>query len=164
MWFRRRWCVLGERPPWVVDDRYQWLWVYAALEPASAESFFLLMPGVDQECLQVFLREFAQQLQGRRVGLVLDNSGSHRAKGVSWPKGIEPIPLPAYSPELNPAEQVFSYLRDKLANRVFAEIGELEEAISEALSVFWDDPPKLKRLTSYPWWIEGTQNIISITS
>lgn len=148
----------------MVDDRYQWLWVYAALEPASGEGFFLLMPGVDQECLQVFLGEFAQQLQGRRVGLVLDNSGSHRAKAVSWPLGIQPIPLPAYSPELNPAEQVFGYLRDKLANRVFAEIGELEEALTEALKVLWEDPPKLKRLTSYPWWIEGAQNIISITS
>lgn len=164
VWFRRRWCVLGQRPPWVVEDRYEWEWVYAAVEPSSGENFFLLMPGLDQDCFQVFLEEFAKHLPGQRIGLVLDNLGTHHASAVRWPAGIEPIPLPAYSPELNPAEQVFGYLRDKLANRIFADIEELEAAITEALRVFWEDPPVLKQLTAYPWWMEGVQNIILLAS
>jgi hypothetical protein len=34
-WHRRRWCPRGIRPPWVVEDRYEWLWLYAAVEPRT---------------------------------------------------------------------------------------------------------------------------------
>jgi hypothetical protein len=40
VWFRRRWCPKGVRPPWIVEDRYEWLWLYAAIEPRTGESFF----------------------------------------------------------------------------------------------------------------------------
>lgn len=49
-WYRRRWCPRGIRPPWVVEDRYEWLWRYAAAEPCSGQSFFLLLPGLDSRC------------------------------------------------------------------------------------------------------------------
>lgn len=151
---RRRWCPRGARPPWVVDDRYEWLWLYAAVEPATGEGFFLLLPGVSKEWFALFLREFGREFAGRRVGLVLDGSGSHRA-AVAWPTGVVPVPLPPYSPEPNPAEQVFRVLRAKLANRVFVDLGGLEAAITEQLQAYWDRPPRLRRLTAYPWWIRG---------
>jgi transposase len=60
--------------------------------------------------------------------------------------------LPRYSPELNPAEQVFRVLRPKLANRIFATLAELEAAIAEHLRPYWDDPASVQRLTGYSWW------------
>jgi len=36
-WHRRRWCPCGHRPPWVVQDRYEWFWLYAAVEPAERD-------------------------------------------------------------------------------------------------------------------------------
>ena len=51
-----------------------------------------------------------------------------------------PLPLPRYSPELNPAEQVFRVLRPKLANRIFPTIDELEAAITAHLQPYWDQP------------------------
>jgi transposase len=90
------------------------------------------------------------------VGLVLDGSGSHRA-GLAWPAGVVPVSLPPYSPELNPAEQVFRLLRAKLANRVFADLAELEAALTEQLRAFWDEPATLRRLTAYPWWLRGAE-------
>jgi hypothetical protein len=54
-WHRRRWCPFGFRPPWVVQDKYEWLWLYSALEPASGESFSLYLPYLNGVCLQVFL-------------------------------------------------------------------------------------------------------------
>lgn len=44
----RRWCPRGALPPRVVDDRYRWLWLCAAVEPANGAGFFLLLPGIDQ--------------------------------------------------------------------------------------------------------------------
>ena len=65
---------------------------------------------------------------------------------------MKPIRLPAYSPELNPAEQVFRCLRQVLANRIFDTVEELEEALTAALQPLWENPSRLQRLTAYPWW------------
>jgi transposase len=85
---------------------------------------------------------------------VLDQASSHRAH-IPWPAQLSPLPLPPDSPELNPAEQVFRVLRAALANRIFATLTELEEALTTHLQRFWDKPAILHQLTAYPWWIHG---------
>ncbi len=162
VWFRRRWCPVGVRPPWVVDDQYEWRWLYLAVEPHTGKSFCLLLPGVDGTCLQAFLDAFAQAVAGdeERLGLVLDGSGAHRAREVMWPEGIVPLRLPAYSPELNPVELVFRHLRGCLANRIFADLTELEAALTAALRPFWDEPARLQQLTAFDWWCDGIAHIL----
>jgi transposase len=152
---RKRWCPRGVRPPWRVHDRYEWRWLYAAVEPATGRSFFLLLPRVTKEWFGRFLEAFAQETAGARVGLVLDGSGSHRAD-LPWPDHLVPLPLPPYSPELNPAEQIFRVLRPKLANRIFETVAELEDAIAAHLQPYWDQPALLQRLTGYSWWVAAT--------
>lgn len=149
---RKRWCPRGVRPLWLVHDRYEWLWLYAAVEPATGRSFFLLAPRVTKEWFAAFLAAFGQETVGERVGLVLDGSGSHRA-AIPWPDHLVPLPLPPYSPELNPAEQIFRMLRPKLANRIFETVAELEDALVTHLRPYWDQPARLQRLTGYPWWV-----------
>jgi transposase len=148
---RKRWCPCGVRPPWLVHDRYEWLWLYAAVEPATGQSLFLLLPRVTKEWFGRFLERFAQEVGEERVGLVLDGAGAHRAD-IPWPEQLVPLPLPPYSPELNPAEQIFRVLRPTLANRIFATIAELEAAIAEYLRPYWEQPAAVQRLTGYPWW------------
>ena len=126
---RKRWCPRGVRPPWAVHDRYEWLWLYAAVEPATGQSGFLLLPRVTTEWFAQFLEAFGQETAAERVGLVWDGSGSRRAD-IPWPERVAPLPLPRYSPELNPAEQIFRGLRPKPANRIFTTVADLEEAIA----------------------------------
>src|SRR5512143_1828204 len=99
-WFRRRWCPCGCRAPWVVEDSYEWLWLYATIEPATGASFCLYLPRLDGDCLEAFLQAYPED----HIVLVLDGSGSQRLR------------LPLYSPELNPAERWFEDLRGALAN------------------------------------------------
>ena len=146
-----RWCPRGVRPPWIVHDRDEWLWLYAAVEPATGQSLFLLLPRVTKAWFQLFLEAFGRETAGERVGLVLDGSGSHRS-AIPWPEHVMPVPLPPYNPELNPAEQIFRVLRPKLSNRIFATLAELEEELTRHLRPYWDDPALLQRLTNYPWW------------
>ena len=93
------------------------------------------------------------------MALVCANSGSHTSGQVTWPTGLEPLGLPAYSPELNPAERLFEALREALANHVFDSLDMLEQALTEALRPYWEHPSTLVRLTAYPWWREGVANI-----
>jgi len=78
---------------------------------------------------------------------------------VSWPEGIEALPLPPYSPELNPVERLFEELRAKLSNIVFTSVEAMMVTLTEALKPYWETPSALARLTGYGWWLEGTSNI-----
>lgn len=101
-WLRRRlcpWCPLGERPPWIVQDEYEWLWLYAAVEPTTGTAVFLLLPTVEGVCLEIFLQHLHNELGEGAIGVVLDSAGSHRSGEVSWPQDMHPLYLPAYSPE-----------------------------------------------------------------
>lgn len=100
-----------------------------------------------------------EEWPGERIGVVLDGAGSHRSVQVDWPEGIVPRSLPPYSPELNPAEQVFRHLRTRLANRVFATIEQLQEALTHEIRRWWDDATVVMSMTSYPWWREGVNAI-----
>jgi transposase len=168
VWFRRRWCPCGVRPSWAVQDRYEWRWLYAASEPTTGQSYFLLLPRVDRHCLQVFLDHFAQAQQAARssgrIGLVWDGSGAHRSTKLVWPAGLTPLPLPAYSPELNPAEQIMRVLRERLANRLFADLAELDAAIEAVLHECWADPTQRQRLTGYDWWLDAADTITPLSS
>jgi transposase len=132
-WLRRRWCPRGVRPPWIVEEQYEWVWVYMAVEPMTGRSVFAFLPSVEDVSLLAFLGEVRRAFGWETIGMILDNASSHRSQHIAWPTGIQPIRLPAYSPELNPAEQVFRYLRQRLANRIFDTIEELEEALVQYL-------------------------------
>jgi transposase len=160
-WVRRRWCLRGERPPWVVSDTYEWVWVYVAVEPTTGRCVVCYLPGVDSACFACFLQAVADAGAGQRVGVVLDNAPSHTSGAVAWPANLVPLPLPPYSPELNPVEPVFRVLRQALANRVFADLAALEAALTEALRPYWDEPPRLQRLTGFPWWVEAAADMVT---
>lgn len=163
VWHRRRWCPCGVRPAWIVEDRYQWLWVYAAVEPLTGESFFLFLPRVDGECFELFLQALRAWYAKEEMVLVLDNCSSHRSGRVAWPQGISPLPLPAYSPELQPAEGVFKDLRAQLSNEIFANVEALEQALITQVHCYFDHPQQLHRLTAFPWWREAMANIQTST-
>lgn len=88
------------------------------------------------------------------------STGTSRSGRVSWPESFKALPLPPYSPELNPVERYFQRsLRAKLSNKVFETIEEIMEALSGALAPYWDNPTKLASLTGYDWWLRGLSNM-----
>lgn len=162
-WFRRRWCPFGFRPPWVFQDRYEWLWLYAAVEPKTGESFCLYLPRLDGLCFEVFLHELRQAYPDEELVLVTDRAGSHTSGQVNWPAGMSSLLLPACSPELDPVERWFEDLRAALANTVFETVEAIAGRLTAALRPYWDEPARLARLTGYGWWIEATGSIVTST-
>ena len=82
-----------------MQDEYEWLWLYAAVEPTTGTGVFLLLPTVEGQCLEIFLQHLRHELGEGPIGVVLDSSGSHRSGEVSWPQDMYPLYLPPYSPE-----------------------------------------------------------------
>lgn len=159
--FRRRWCPSGYRPPWPHQHRYDWLWLYAAVEPATGESFCLYLPHLDGVCFEAFLRELRCAYPSDEIVLVLDRAGAHVSGAVQWPAEMEPFYLPPRSPELDPAERWFRELRGSLSNAAHQTLEVMAAALTAALRPWWEDMPRLARLVGYSWWTAATGSILT---
>jgi transposase len=128
------WAERGSRPTAVKQTRYEWVYLFAAVEPASGENVALLAPRADTAIMNVFLQMLSTELQPRdHAVLIMDQAGWHKANALQVPDNITILYLPPYSPELNPIERLWAYLRGHyLANRVYRDYDHLLEASSDA--------------------------------
>ena len=134
---------------------YEWTYLYAALDPITGESFCLYLPGIDGMCFEEFLGHLGEIYADHRLVVVLDGAPSHASKEIELPENVSLLPLPSYSPELNPVERWFQEFRRTLANRVFETIESLQEALTRVLEPYWEEPARLRSLTGFTWWTEA---------
>jgi putative transposase len=140
-----------------VRRSYKWTYLYAAVEPTTEESFCVYLPGMDDGCLEIFLDELSKSYPEHHLLIVLDGARSHRSEQIGHPENVSLLMLAPYSPELDPAERWFEEFRRKLSNRTFESIAVLQEALTQALVSYWEEPALLKRLTGYSWWVEAVE-------
>jgi len=140
-----------------VRRSYKWTYLYAAVEPATGESFCVYLPGMDDGCLEIFLDELSKTYPEHHLLVVLDGAPSHRSEQIDRPENVSLIMLPPYSPELDPAERWFQEFRRKLSNRTFDSVAVLQEALTRTLVPYWENPTLLKRLIGYSWWVEAVE-------
>ena len=82
--------------------------------------------------MNVFLVHMAKELEGKEILLVMDGAGWHKSKDLNVPKNIEIIYLPPYSPELNPVERLWQYIKDDvIRNKVYKTLNELEDEVCD---------------------------------
>jgi transposase len=140
-----------------VRRRYEWCWLYAAVEPETGESFRSYMPGVDGRCLEAFFEGLGGAYPDHSLVVVLDNAPSHRSKSITLPENVTLLKLPSYSPELNPVERWFLEFRRSLSNKIFESVEHLQQSLTRTLEPYWKEPALLKRLTGYSWWVEAVE-------
>jgi transposase len=123
----RVWARRGSRPTAARQTRYEWIYLYAAVEPATGESVALLAPNVDTGTMNAFLRMLSAELGPlEHAALILDRAGWHRSKTLDVPDNVTCLLLPPYSPELNPVENLWHHLRSHhLSNRAYDDYDHL---------------------------------------
>jgi transposase len=152
---RRVWAPVGKRPIARLKRGYEWIYVYGFVRPESGEVYWLVLPTANVELFSMALREFAKEVgagEERRILLVVDKAGWHTGGEVEIPEGIHLVFLPSGSPELQPAERLWPLTNEALANRLFEEIEELEEALVERCVQLLDQTEAIRDLTNYHWW------------
>src|SRR5215217_418937 len=116
---RRVWRKKGQRPILTVQHRYKWTYLYGFVCPQSGHTFWLLLPTVAAYVWSAVLAEFAAALGAgptKRIILVIDQAGWHVSDDVVLPDGLHVVFLPPYSPELQPAEHLWSLSDEALVN------------------------------------------------
>jgi transposase len=152
---RRVWAPNGQRPLAPVCRQFQWTYVYGFVRPDTGQSWWGLLPTVSIAAMQVALAAFARD-EGidstHPVALVVENAGWHRSPKLVLPQGLHLIFLPPYSPEVQPAERLWSLVDEVVANRVFADIADLEDVLAARCQTLEAQSDRLQAHTLFHWW------------
>lgn len=115
-----------------------------------------MLPFVNTEAMNLHLAEISALVApGAHAVITLDGAGWHQTGGkLRLPDNISLLPLPSYSPELNPAENIWQFLRQNyLANRVFATYDEIVDACCDAWNALTAAPDTIHSIATR-WWAE----------
>lgn len=154
----RVWAGRGTRPAAPKQTAYGNLHVLTAACPATGRAEGLISPVLNAGVVQVFLDQLAATIpRGTHVVLVWDGAGYHVAKALRVPANLTLVGLPPYSPELNPVERLWRYLRQRhWSNRVYDDIEALEEAALAGWRAVCLDEPKVRSICRCEYLLGGS--------
>ena len=149
----RRWARRGTRPRALADLRTKSAYLFGAICPEQGTGAALVMPRANTEAMQHQLDEIARCVApGAHAIVVLDQAAWHTTGKLRLPENLSLLPLPPKSPELNPAENVWQFLRQtRLSNRIFDDYHAIVEACCAAWNRFADDPHTVASITTRAW-------------
>lgn len=151
---RRVWAPRGERPIARGHHRFEWFYVTAFVSPATGESFWYLSTGIDKGLFEDTLALFAREAgagRDRIVVLVLDGAGWHTLP-LALPEGIRLVHLPAYTPELQPAETLWVHVGEPIVNRHFDTLADLDAVVAERCVALANDRDLIRGQAGFHWW------------
>ena len=149
----RVWAPRGTRPRAPRDRRYTATYLFGAVCPERDVGAALVLPHANGWAMDQHLEEIRHHVApGAHAVVVLDQAGWHDSRCLEVPDTITLLPLPSYSPELNPVENIWQYLRQNfLSNRVYDD----EEAIIDACCTAWNAlvnlPNKIAEIANREW-------------
>lgn len=148
------WAPVGTRPLMVRDNRYKSAYIFGAICPERGVGAAIITPKANAEWMNHHLREISSQVTpGSHAVLICDGAGWHQTGGeLDVPDNITLLSLPPYSPELNPMENVWQYLR---ANKLCALVWDSYSAIVDACEAAWNfltnDPDRIRSIGTRDW-------------
>ena len=124
-----------------------------AVCPQTGQTVGLLSPSINTTIINIFLKQFAKETDPDvHIVMVWDKAGFHTSNDLTVPDNVTIVPLPAYSPELNPTENLWHYLRSHYwSNRSYADYDDLRHAAIDAWQDAAIDPKIIKSVCRTPY-------------
>ena len=148
-----QWAPKGTRPRQPQDQRYENAYLFGAFCADRDTGAALILPHANTDAMQLHLEEIGRSIKPGAHGLVvLDQAGWHTTKALNTPSNLTLLPLPPASPELNPAENVWQFLRQTyLSARVFETYIDLLDAIQDAWRRLTNEVGRIASITARSW-------------
>ena len=152
-----QWAERGTRPRQPKDQRYENAYIFGAICPARDTGAALILPHADGWAMQQHLHEIARHVApGAHAVVLLDQAGWHTTGKLEAPLNITLLPLPPKSPELNPTENIWQYLRQTyLSNRVFANYNAILDACEKAWCALIAEAGRIASIATRGWAMTG---------
>lgn len=118
-----------------------------------------LSNGIDKPFFEQMLAAFARTVgagTNRIIVLVLDGAGWHTEPGLAVPDGVRLVYLPPYTPELQPAEHLWSLVDEPVVNRYFQTIDDLDAILERRCRYLNEDRQLVAAHAGFYWWPKST--------
>ena len=108
--------------------------MYAAVEPATGISSAIIASLVNTDTMNSFLNVLSGEAdEGDFVILLMDQVGWHKSRKLVVPDNIVILLPPPYSPELNPVENLWGYMRSHYqSNRAYRDYDHIRAEVTTA--------------------------------
>lgn len=149
----RQWAIKGTRPRAVRQQQFLNAYLFGAVCPARNKGAAIVSPYANTHAMNEHLKEISSQVEeGKHAVVIMDQAGWHTAEKIILPDNISILHLPAYSPELNPEEKPWYWLKQHhLANRAFSSVEDIIDACCYAWNDFVAQPNLIKSMCSVEW-------------
>jgi transposase len=151
---RRVWALKGRRPTANGRTKYQWLYVYGFVHPASGRNLELILPAANTDWMALALEEFgrwADPADEKLLVLLVDNAGWHVAKRLARPQNVVLHRLPPCTPELPPAEPLWPLVREVVANEGYDDPEAMEPVLVGRCRWLIDHPEVVRGAVGFHW-------------
>lgn len=151
---KRCWCRSGFRPKVGKQIVREYVYAYGAFAPKDGEADFLILPFMDSENMDLFLKELSMRHRNEFILLICDKAPCHGKGALNIPINIKISYLPPYCPELNPSENMWEEMREKFfTNLVFDSLDAVMDKLEEAMIFYQQSPQIVKSITGFNWII-----------
>ena len=146
------WAPIGVRPEVAAQLIREYIYLYGAVSPKDGTCVYLIMPTSNTACFQAFLDVLARKFARQDILLVLDGAPNHRCGDLALPDNITLLFLPPYSPELNPKENFWDEIREKIfKNYALKSITAVRAKLKHAILYIERNSEIVKSITSFPY-------------
>lgn len=152
---RRKITLKGVKPVCDLQYEHKSLWLYGAFDVLTGESYYWEFRNITKTNFSMFINKLSNEYKDSINIVLMDNSKTHFIE--NYPDNIKFINIEAYSPELNPSERVWQYIKDKLAWKTFKDLEELYDYIKDKINEITNE--KYKSLISYPYIIDTINSL-----
>lgn len=145
--------AMGIKPIGTYKHSYLYKWLWGSFSPITGESFCMVTDGVSKEFFIKYLQDLSQNDPDELKIIVIDNASFHSTKDIVLPNNIVLMPIPPYCPELNPAEKVWQWMKDKIAMKIYDDLETLETKIEQLIEQAENET--IKSITGYQFYLDA---------
>ncbi|MFV0247912.1 MAG: IS630 family transposase [Tenacibaculum sp.] len=149
----------GIKPIGTYKHSYKYLWLWGSFSPITGDAHYMISRGVSKDAFVAYLNDLSLQKPRELKILIIDNAAFHSTKDVQLPENIILIPIPAYCPELNPAEKMWQWFKSKIAMKIYHSLDELEDKLT--ILIKNTNSQKVKSITAYQYLVNNYNSIFN---
>lgn len=143
----------GVHPIVNYQHKYATTYLWGSYSPVDGDSFVWEINGVNKKIFEAYLKALSKHRPKELKILVIDNAGFHSTKDIDIPENIRLINIPPYSPELNPCEQIWKYIKQRYKNQLFKDMTQLKDWLHHTVVSMSTDI--IKSICSNPLYINA---------
>jgi hypothetical protein len=117
----------GVKPLVKYQQAFKSTYLFGSFSPINGDSFIWEINGVDTLVFEAYLKAFSSYKPNELKIVITDNAGFHSTTNIDIPENIKLINIPPYSPELNPSEKIWHYIKTRFKNNVFENMDNLKK-------------------------------------